>query len=101
MRKASYNSIVIGVWAVVAVVAMGDAVQVSMAAAASCNPFELSPCSSAIMSATMPTQVCCKKIREQKPCLCKYLANPNFKKFVNSPNAAKVAAVCGTPFPKC
>ncbi|GLT66465.1 hypothetical protein SLA2020_388290 [Shorea laevis] len=69
--------------------------------AVTCNPTQLSPCVSAITSASAPSTVCCSKIKEQKPCLCQYLKNPNLKKFVNSPNARKVANTCGTPFPKC
>ncbi|KAF8025225.1 hypothetical protein BT93_F2156 [Corymbia citriodora subsp. variegata] len=74
---------------------------VTVEAAVTCRPIELSACVSAITSSTPPTTLCCSKIKEQKPCLCQYLQNPNLKKFVNSPNARKVASTCGTPFPKC
>ncbi|ESW24719.1 hypothetical protein PHAVU_004G154200 [Phaseolus vulgaris] len=74
-------------------------VQVSMAV--TCSPVQLSSCVSAITSSTPPSNLCCSKIKEQKPCLCKYLKNPNLKKFVDSPNARKVASTCGTPFPRC
>ncbi|KAK7291404.1 hypothetical protein RIF29_06520 [Crotalaria pallida] len=74
-------------------------VQVSMAV--TCSPVQLSPCVSAITSSSAPSNLCCSKIKEQKPCLCQYLKNPNLKKFVNTPNARKVASTCGTPFPKC
>ncbi|XP_042498831.1 non-specific lipid-transfer protein 2-like [Macadamia integrifolia] len=73
--------------------------QVSMAV--TCKPTELASCASAIMSATPPSKLCCSKIKEQKPCLCNYLKDPNLKKFVSSPNARKVANTCGTPFPSC
>ncbi|XWS50759.1 hypothetical protein CRYUN_Cryun12cG0115200 [Craigia yunnanensis] len=73
--------------------------QVSMAV--TCNPTELSSCVSAITSSSPPSQLCCSKIKEQKPCLCQYLRNPTLKKFINTPNARKVATTCGTPFPKC
>ncbi|KAI9113764.1 hypothetical protein K1719_015015 [Acacia pycnantha] len=72
-------------------------VQVSMAV--TCSPVQLSACVSAITSSTPPSQLCCSKIKEQKPCLCQYVKNPNLKKFVDSPNARKVASTCGTPFP--
>ncbi|XAR72313.1 hypothetical protein NMG60_11018908 [Bertholletia excelsa] len=68
---------------------------------ATCNPMELSPCASAIVSAKPPTPICCRKLKEQKPCLCQYLKNPNLQKFIKSPNANKVAATCGSPFPSC
>ncbi|KAL5817951.1 hypothetical protein ACOSQ3_026329 [Xanthoceras sorbifolium] len=73
--------------------------EVSMAV--TCSPTQLSSCVSAITSATPPSKLCCSKIKEQKPCLCQYLKNPNLKKFINTPNARKVASTCGTPFPKC
>ncbi|KAG2664589.1 hypothetical protein I3760_16G088800 [Carya illinoinensis] len=69
--------------------------------AVTCNPTQLSPCVSAMTSSNPPSSLCCSKIKEQKPCLCQYLKNPNLKKFVDSPNARKVANTCGTPFPKC
>ncbi|KAI3443329.1 AAI domain-containing protein [Psidium guajava] len=86
--------------ALLAVLLLAEA-GVSVEAAVACKPMELSSCVGAITSATPPTTLCCSKIREQKPCLCQYLRNPNLKKFVNSPNARKVASTCGTPFPKC
>ncbi|KAI4350955.1 hypothetical protein L6164_005357 [Bauhinia variegata] len=74
-------------------------VQVSMAV--TCAPVQLSPCVSAMTSAAPPTKLCCSKIKEQRPCLCQYLKNPMLKKYVDSPNARKVARTCGTPFPSC
>ncbi|KAI4341510.1 hypothetical protein MLD38_026224 [Melastoma candidum] len=69
--------------------------------AVTCAPTELSSCASVIVSSTPPSKLCYTKIREQKPCLCQYLKNPTLKRFVNSPNAKKVASTCGTPFPSC
>ncbi|KAJ9187265.1 hypothetical protein P3X46_002742 [Hevea brasiliensis] len=69
--------------------------------AVTCIPTELSSCVSAITSSSPPSKQCCDKIKQQKPCLCQYLKNPNLKKFINTPNARKVASTCGTPFPKC
>ncbi|CAN0893067.1 Probable non-specific lipid-transfer protein AKCS9 [Linum grandiflorum] len=71
------------------------------AAAVTCNPMQLSSCASAISSSTPPSRLCCNKIREQKPCLCKYLKNPALRAYINTPNARKVASTCGTPFPNC
>ncbi|XP_062115067.1 non-specific lipid-transfer protein 2-like [Humulus lupulus] len=73
--------------------------QVTMAV--TCSPTQLSVCVSAITTSTPPSQLCCSKIKEQKPCLCQYLKNPTLKKFVDSPNARKVANTCKTPYPKC
>ncbi|XP_030537130.1 non-specific lipid-transfer protein 2-like [Rhodamnia argentea] len=86
--------------ALLAVLLLAEA-EVRVEAAVTCRPIELSSCVSAITSATPPSTLCCSKIKEQRPCLCQYLRNPNLKKFVNSPNARKVASTCGTPFPKC
>ncbi|KAJ8753720.1 hypothetical protein K2173_026396 [Erythroxylum novogranatense] len=77
------------------------AAEVQVTLAVTCNPTELSPCVSAITSNSPPSQLCCDKIKEQKPCLCQYLNDPRLKKFVDSPNARKVASTCGTPYPKC
>ncbi|KAI3811950.1 hypothetical protein L1987_16648 [Smallanthus sonchifolius] len=70
-------------------------------AATDCNPIQLSPCATAILSTTAPSETCCGKIKEQRPCLCNYIKNPTLQKFINTPNARKVAATCGTPFPTC
>ncbi|OIT02830.1 non-specific lipid-transfer protein 2 [Nicotiana attenuata] len=69
--------------------------------AATCSPVQLSPCLGAIRSSTPPSKLCCSKIKQQKPCLCQYLKNPNLKKYVNSPAAKKVARTCGVPYPRC
>ncbi|KAF7827762.1 non-specific lipid-transfer protein 2-like [Senna tora] len=74
--------------------------QVSMAKV-TCNALELSACASAITSSTPPTSLCCSKLKQQRPCLCHYLKDPNLQKLVNSPNARKVANACGSPFPSC
>ncbi|KAK9052246.1 hypothetical protein SSX86_028874 [Deinandra increscens subsp. villosa] len=71
------------------------------AVAADCNPIQLSPCATAILSTIAPSETCCEKIKEQRPCLCSYIKNPRLQRFINTPNARKVAATCGTPFPTC
>ncbi|KAI9088577.1 hypothetical protein K1719_029691 [Acacia pycnantha] len=73
--------------------------EVSMAV--TCNALQLSACASAITSSTPPTSLCCTKLKEQRPCLCGYMKNPNLQKLVNSPNARKVADACASPFPTC
>lgn len=72
-----------------------------MAEGVTCTVTELSPCLAAITSSAPPSSLCCSKLREQKPCLCGYLRNPNLKQYVNSPNARKVASTCGVPYPNC
>ncbi|KAL7614427.1 hypothetical protein Lser_V15G07326 [Lactuca serriola] len=69
--------------------------------AVSCDPTQLVACLNPIVKGTPPPSRCCKKLKEQKPCLCRYVKDPSFGKFVNSPNARKVAATCKVPFPKC
>ncbi|OIT05350.1 non-specific lipid-transfer protein 2 [Nicotiana attenuata] len=69
--------------------------------AVTCSAIQLSPCLGAITSNSPPSRLCCSKIREQKPCLCQYLKNPNLRNYVNSPGAKKVARTCGLPYPKC
>ncbi|EXC20523.1 hypothetical protein L484_027077 [Morus notabilis] len=72
-----------------------------VAEAATCSAVALSPCLSAITGGTAPSSVCCSRLREQRPCLCGYLKDPNLRQYVNSPNAKKVASVCGVSYPKC
>ncbi|KAJ7943111.1 Non-specific lipid-transfer protein 2 [Quillaja saponaria] len=59
-------------------------------AAVDCNPLEVSSCASAMTTSNPPTAVCCSKLKEQKPCLCQYVKDPNLQKLVNSPNAKKM-----------
>lgn len=66
-----------------------------------CQPTELSPCAGCIIGGTPPTPMCCTKLKEQKPCFCQYLKDPNLKKYISSPNAKKVSQACNVPFPKC
>ncbi|XP_051148322.1 non-specific lipid-transfer protein 2-like [Andrographis paniculata] len=74
---------------------------VEVATAVTCNPMQLSPCAQAIMSSENPSKLCCQRVKEQRPCLCGYMRNPNLQKFVKSAGAQKVASYCRTPFPKC
>ncbi|KAF8378670.1 hypothetical protein HHK36_030019 [Tetracentron sinense] len=69
--------------------------------AVTCNALELSSCLSAITSGGAPSGTCCNKLREQRPCLCQYLKDPNLKQYVSSPNARKVASTCGVAIPNC
>ncbi|CAN8288496.1 unnamed protein product [Cochlearia groenlandica] len=66
-----------------------------------CSPSELSPCAAALTSSSPPSGLCCSKLREQKPCFCGYLRNPNLRQYYNSPNAKKVSNICKIPLPKC
>ncbi|CDP02751.1 unnamed protein product [Coffea canephora] len=75
--------------------------EVEVSRAVTCSPTELSPCVGAIISNQPPSPACCSKLREQRPCLCGYLRDPNLRQYVNSPNARRVASSCGVPTPRC
>ena len=77
------------------------AAEAGVTKAVNCNAVELSPCLGAFTSSAAPSEACCNKLREQKPCLCGYLRNPNLKPYVNSPNARRVSTTCRVPFPRC
>ncbi|KAF5750169.1 non-specific lipid-transfer protein 2 [Tripterygium wilfordii] len=98
MKKvSSHNVVSLGLLMVVIMLAT----QINVSQAVTCNPSELSSCAPAIASGAAPSSTCCSKVREQRPCLCGYLKNPNLRQFVNSPNARKVSRSCGVPFPNC
>ncbi|KAL3527017.1 hypothetical protein ACH5RR_011673 [Cinchona calisaya] len=89
----------IALYLVILAVMLGGEVQVSRAV--TCSVTELSPCLPAITGPTPPSAECCSKLKEQSPCLCGYIKDPNFAQYVNSPKAQAVAKTCGVPFPKC
>ncbi|XP_047329151.1 non-specific lipid-transfer protein 2-like [Impatiens glandulifera] len=101
IASSSYLAVQASLVLVLILILQEGAVNRTMAATISCKAMELSPCAVAIVSAKPPSAVCCRKIKQQRPCLCQYLKDPNLKKFVNSPNARKVAVTCGTPYPRC
>ncbi|KAG8652220.1 hypothetical protein MANES_06G065151v8 [Manihot esculenta] len=74
-------------------VLLGEILQGSLALVVNCNPLELSPCASAMTSSSPPSPIC--------NMLQQYMKDPNLQKLVNSPNANKFAATCGSPFPNC
>ncbi|KAL1540682.1 non-specific lipid-transfer protein 2-like [Salvia divinorum] len=73
----------------------------AMSAGAECDPVQLFPCLGAMSSGQDPSAECCTKLKEQQPCFCQYMSNPEFKPYIDSPNARKVAAVCGISTPTC
>ncbi|PIM99915.1 hypothetical protein CDL12_27585 [Handroanthus impetiginosus] len=98
MKKKASSSI--GVWCLVAAVVV-LLVEARIAAAVNCSPLELSPCVGAVTGSQPPSGACCNKLREQRPCLCGYLRDPNLRQYVNSPGARRVASACGVPTPTC
>ncbi|KDP32977.1 hypothetical protein JCGZ_13008 [Jatropha curcas] len=96
MKKFSYSAL-----SLVVVVVVVMAFEVRLSNAVTCSPLALSPCLPAINSSSPPSNDCCVKLREQKPCLCGYLKNPSLKQYVSSPGARRVANSCGVPIPTC
>nr|GMC69539.1 non-specific lipid-transfer protein 2-like [Ipomoea batatas] len=68
---------------------------------AACDVQPLTPCLSALTSNTNPSQLCCQRLNQQKPCFCQYLKNPSLKMYLNSPAAKKAAKTCNVSIPKC
>nr|GME12182.1 non-specific lipid-transfer protein 2 [Ipomoea batatas] len=69
---------------------------------ATCNVQQLSPCLSALTFDTKPSQLCCQRLNQQKPCFCEYVKNPTLKEYViDSPAAKKAIETCKVTLPKC
>ncbi|GAA0175795.1 hypothetical protein LIER_28903 [Lithospermum erythrorhizon] len=75
----------------VLVVLVGEAKQTK---AVDCDATKLAPCLPAFQDGSAPTSSCCKNLKEQEPCLCQFAKDPNYKKYVDSPNSKKIAAAC-------
>ncbi|KAK4837920.1 hypothetical protein QYF36_009550 [Acer negundo] len=97
MKRVSFVAVLSTVVVIVVVLSS----EVPVAKAVTCNPTELSSCAAAITSSAPPSSTCCSKVREQRPCLCGYLKDPNLKQYVNSPNARKIVSTCGVSYPQC
>ncbi|KAG9140880.1 hypothetical protein Leryth_010414 [Lithospermum erythrorhizon] len=72
-----------------------------MMASATCKAVSLSSCLPAIQKGSAPSLACCTHLKLQQGCLCQYVKHPSLGKYVNSPNAKKIASTCGIPIPKC
>ncbi|XP_026386976.1 non-specific lipid-transfer protein 2-like [Papaver somniferum] len=95
--KATYTSLL-----VVAMLTLLLSNQIQVSVAVTCSAVQLAPCLGAMMSSgTQPSKACCDKLREQKPCLCGYMRDPNLRQYVNTQNAKKVANTCNAPLPNC
>ncbi|MBA0717221.1 hypothetical protein Golax_005058, partial [Gossypium laxum] len=71
------------------------------AEAKTCNPTKLLHCMSALRSSSPQSTSCCSRLKEQQPCLYRYIKNPALKQYVDNFNAKRVASTCGVPYPKC
>ncbi|XP_048129389.1 non-specific lipid-transfer protein 2-like [Rhodamnia argentea] len=72
-----------------------------VAEAVMCSATQLSPCVPAMTSSAPPSALCCSKMREQRPCLCEYIRNPNLRQYLTSADGRTVMRVCGVPYPTC
>ncbi|GKD31426.1 non-specific lipid-transfer protein 2-like protein [Tanacetum coccineum] len=75
--------------------------QVPCMDAANCNYLELVACAGAITSPQPPSKDCCSKVKQQKPCFCGYLRNPQLRQYVTPEEARRVARQCGVTLPRC
>lgn len=67
-----------------------------------CVPAELKPCTPAAgLTGSKPSTECCRKLKEQKSCLCSYIKNTSFGHCFKSPNAHKVISACRISYPAC
>ncbi|KAI3462562.1 hypothetical protein Pfo_019225 [Paulownia fortunei] len=98
MKKGAAGSV--AAWFLVAMVVVLVA-EVHETEAVNCSPLELSPCLGAITGSQNPSPQCCSKLKEQVPCFCGYINNPTLRPYIESPNAKKVASICGVATPKC
>ncbi|AES80599.1 putative bifunctional inhibitor/plant lipid transfer protein/seed storage helical [Medicago truncatula] len=71
----------------------------TIAEAQNCDPNELLPCAGAIIFNSTPSAECCSKLREQTPCFCEYIRDPDYSQYVNSPRAREVASACNVVIP--
>ncbi|KAK4804376.1 hypothetical protein SAY86_004193 [Trapa natans] len=69
------------------------------AGAVNCDVQQLVPCLPVMTKGTDPSAVCCRALKEQQLCMCKYMKDERLKSYFSNPIAPKVAASCGTPWP--
>ncbi|KAK4341684.1 hypothetical protein RND71_040185 [Anisodus tanguticus] len=85
----------------VSLVLLGD--QFLVIEAETCNVTELKhACISAFRSPSYPANSpCCKKLYEQKLCLCGYIKDPNLRSYINGPNVMVIRRKCKISAPTC
>lgn len=64
-----------------------------------CDLAKLQICKSAVITESPPSRECCEKLKEQRPCLCKYLLSPSISQYIGA--AKRVIAACGITLPNC
>ncbi|KAF5768854.1 putative non-specific lipid-transfer protein type 2 [Helianthus annuus] len=65
-----------------------------------CNLFSLSPCLGTALFFIPPSGVCCRRLRDQVPCLCMYTQGMGYGQLLES-GARRVAQGCGVVLPPC
>ncbi|KAI0488920.1 hypothetical protein KFK09_028759 [Dendrobium nobile] len=70
------------------------------AVAVKCDPSELRVCAGAIMWSTSPSTKCCEKLKEQEPCFCQYMNDPDLSGYIKSENTKKLEEKCEVSLPK-
>uniref|UniRef100_A0A7N0V4L7 Bifunctional inhibitor/plant lipid transfer protein/seed storage helical domain-containing protein n=1 Tax=Kalanchoe fedtschenkoi TaxID=63787 RepID=A0A7N0V4L7_KALFE len=73
-----------------------------VAEAVGCNPVKLLPCLPSLTPDEEPVAPeCCYMLKEQEPCLCDYIRNADYSKYINNPNTPYILGVCQVPQPRC
>ncbi|KAH0449300.1 hypothetical protein IEQ34_023100 [Dendrobium chrysotoxum] len=72
----------------------------SAAVVVKCDPSELRVCAGAIMWSMSPSTKCCEKLKEQEPCFCQYMNDPDLSGYIKSENAKKLEEKCVVSLPK-
>ncbi|KAL8193749.1 hypothetical protein R6Q57_026441 [Mikania cordata] len=85
----------------ISVLAVALSVSATQTITMKCDPKQLVPCLRPIMSGIPPPLICCSKLKEQKSCLCRYIKDPKFAKYVKAPGAKKVMKICNVHVRKC
>ncbi|PWA78265.1 bifunctional inhibitor/lipid-transfer protein/seed storage 2S albumin superfamily protein [Artemisia annua] len=77
-------------------------VEVQVGMADNCNPLNLMSCLSSIIGniPPAPNSPCCNSLHaESESCLCSYVKNPDYGKFLKMPGAGTVAKACSMSWP--
>ncbi|CAM0870982.1 unnamed protein product [Alopecurus aequalis] len=70
-------------------------------ARAACDASQLAVCLPAITTGRKPAPACCTNLKAQQGCLCQYAKDPNYGRYITSPNTRKTLASCGLAVPQC
>ncbi|GJS28124.1 non-specific lipid-transfer protein 2-like protein [Tanacetum coccineum] len=77
-------------------------VEVQLGMADDCNPVKLITCLPNIIGniAPAPDSPCCNSLHaESESCLCIYVKDPEYRKYLEMPGAGKVAQACSISWP--